>query len=191
MEIKVTGRKMQVSDALRDYATEKVENSMKVFDIEPMTAEIVLHVEKNKSIAKAAVAEITLRTKGHVIRAEESEQDMYAAIDLATDKVTRQLRKYKTKILDRRQRRSTKGKAPSVAPDLPVIPEATEEDEAIVRTKIIELQPLTEEEALIQTDLLGHDFFVYIDAATGLVNVIYHRKGGGYGVIKPKMEKDA
>lgn len=187
MDIKVTGRKMQVSDALRDYATEKVENSMKVFDIEPMTAEIVLHVEKNKSIAKAAVAEITLRTKGHVIRAEESEQDMYAAIDMATDKVTRQLRKFKTKILDRRQRRGAKNKA-MPAPELPTMPDVADDDEAIVRTKVIDLQPLTEEEALIQTDLLGHDFFVYIDAATGLVNVIYHRNGGGYGVIKPKAE---
>jgi putative sigma-54 modulation protein len=187
MDIKVTGRKMQVSDALRDYAVEKVGNSTKVFDINPMTAEVVLHMEKNRSIAKPAVAEITLRTKGHVIRAEESEQDMYAAIDLATDKVTRQLRKYKTKIIDRRTRSGALKTTP-VEP-LP----ALDDDDAIVRTKYIELEPLTEEEAVLQTDLLGHDFFVYLDAESGQVNVIYHRKGGGYGVIKPKQaeEQDA
>ncbi|MGN0034300.1 MAG: ribosome hibernation-promoting factor, HPF/YfiA family [Coriobacteriales bacterium] len=189
MDIKVTGRKMQVSEALRDYAVEKVENSMKVFDISPMTAEVVLHMEKNRSISKPAVAEITLRTKGHVIRAEESEQDMYAALDLATDKVTRQLRKYKTKVIDRKTR--SKGlKAVPVETGAGASPVA-DEDEAVVRTKYIDLQPLTEEEAVLQTDLSGHDFFVFLDAKSGEVNVIYHRKGGGYGVIKPKVEEEA
>ncbi|MBQ1449271.1 MAG: ribosome-associated translation inhibitor RaiA [Coriobacteriales bacterium] len=189
MDFKVTGRKMQVSDTLREYVTEKLGNAVKVFDIEPMTAEAVLHVEKNRSNPRSAVAEITLRTKGHVIRAEEAAEDMYAAIDLATDKVTRQLRKYKTRILDRHKRHGAKGKvvmmeAPVEAPAAASV----EDEEAVVRVKEIALDPLTEDEALMQIDLLGHDFFVYTDAMTGLVNVMYHRKDGGYGVIKPKSD---
>lgn len=189
MDIKVTGRKMQVSDALREYAEEKVENSTKVFEIGPMNAEVVLHVEKNRSNPKSAVAEITLRTKGQVIRAEEAAEDMYAAIDLAASKVSRQLRKFKTKVIDRRKRDGAKPAA-HLEPVPVDIPQAPEEDEEIVRTKYIDLQPLTEEEALIQTDLVGHDFFMYIDAKTGLTNVIYHRKDGGYGVLKPKIEEE-
>lgn len=189
MDFKVTGRKMQVSDTLREYATEKLGNAVKVFDIEPMTAETVLHVEKNRSNPRSAVAEITLRTKGHVIRAEEAAEDMYAAIDLATDKVTRQLRKYKTRIVDRHKRHGVRGKAMMMeaAAQSPVVMPA-EDEEAVVRVKEIALDPLTEEEALIQIDLLGHDFFVYTDAMTGLVNVMYHRKDGGYGIIKPQSD---
>jgi putative sigma-54 modulation protein len=187
MDITVTGRKMQVSDSLRKYATEKVGSSMKVFDIDPMVAEIVLHVEKNPANPKSAVAEITLRTKRHVIRAEEAEEDMYAAIDLASEKAQRQLRKYKTRVIDRRTR-SKLSDIPSEIPDDMI--DKLEDQEAIVRTKVVDLMPLTEEEALIQTDLLGHDFFVYTDAITGLINVIYHRKDGGYGIIKPKVEEE-
>jgi len=186
MNITVTGRKMQITDALKDYAVEKIEGACKVFDI-PMTAEVVLHVEKNPSNPRHCVAEVTIRTKGHVVRVEEAEEDMYAAIDVAADKTQRQLRKFKTRIVDRR----TRANAAGAAEDLPVAdlpPVQFDDDEAIVRVKEIELQPLTEEEALIQTDLLGHDFFVYIDAVTGLTNVIYHRNGGGYGIIKPVVE---
>jgi len=184
MDITVTGRKMQITDALRDYATQKVEGACKVFDI-PMTAEIVLHFEKNPANPKNCVAEITIHTKGHVVRVEEAEEDMYAAIDVATSKVQRQLRKYKTRVVDRRFRG---GSAADAAAPVDLAPVQFDDDEAVVRVKEIDLEPLSEEEALIQTDLLGHDFFMYIDSATGLTNVIYHRKGGGYGILKPKIE---
>lgn len=185
MNITVTGRKMGVTDSLREYAEEKITNSTKVFDIDPMTAEIVLHVEKNPANPNSAVAEITIRTRGHVVRAEEAEEDMYAAIDLASEKVERQLRKYKTKVLDHRVR---DGRNPNAAPKPLPDPEtivAEAEENAVVRTKYLDLTPMTEEDALLQTDLLGHDFFVFLSAETGLVNVIYHRDGGGYGIIKP------
>ena len=187
MDIKVTGRKMQVSDSLRAYATEKLGNACKVFDINPMTCDIVLRVEKNPSNPKSDVAEVTLRTKGHVIRVSEADTDMHAAIDSAADKVQRQLRKYKTRIVDRRARGD---RAASIASEAELPPVVFDDDEAIVRVKEIEYQTLTEEEALIQTDLLGHDFFVYNDATTGLTNVIYHREAGGYGIIKPKIETE-
>ena len=105
MSITVTGRKMPVTDALREYAEEKIGNSMKVMDIDPLVAEVVLFVEKNPANPRPAVCEVTLRTKGHIIRVEEHEEDMYAAIDVAAAKVVRQLRKYKTKVVDRKLRR--------------------------------------------------------------------------------------
>ena len=83
MSITVTGRRMPVTDALRQYAEEKIGNSMKVMDIDPLVAEVVLYVEKNPANPRPAVCEVTLRTKGHIIRVEESEEDMYAAIDVA------------------------------------------------------------------------------------------------------------
>ena len=156
-----------------------------------MSVDVVLRYEKNPSNPSPAIVEATVRVRGSVIRVAEHGTDMYAAIDLAADKVTRQLRKFKTKVVDNRQ------SGPSAADVAPVprvedladllIPEE-EEDGQLVREKFIELVPMSEEQALVQTDLLGHDFYVFEDAATGMVNVVYHRKNGGYGIIKPKFE---
>ncbi|MDR2036029.1 MAG: ribosome-associated translation inhibitor RaiA [Coriobacteriales bacterium] len=189
MQIIVTGRKMTVSDALRSYVEEKIGNSLKVFSISPMNVEVVLRKEKNPANPKPAVAEVTLVTKGHIIRTEEAEEDMYAAIDVAAAKTARQLRKYKTKVVDRRHGGKKLGE--SFAPDemLPQEGEhAVDFDNYghIVRVKEMELEALTEEEALLQIDLLGHDFFVYNEIETELVNVIYRRKDGSYGLLKQR-----
>jgi putative sigma-54 modulation protein len=192
MDIIVTGRKMTVSDALRAYVEEKIGNSVKVFDISPMSAEVVLRKERNPANPRPATAEVTLRTKGHIIRTEESEEDMYAAIDVAAAKVERQLRKYKTKVVDRRTHAlklsevlvSLDEKEP--VEKIEII--ATEDDERVVRVKEVSLEALSEEEALIQIDLLGHDFFVYVDTVDGLIKVLYRRKDGSYGLIKPRIE---
>ena len=191
MEITVTGRKMAINDSLKEYVEEKIGNSVKVFNISPMVAEVVLRKERNPANPKPAIAEVTIRTKGHIIRTEEHEEDMFAAIDVAAAKVERQLRKYKTKVVDRKLRGKRLGEV--VKPENGVAePEAREEYLAeldnVVRIKEIELEALTEDEALIQLDLLGHDFFVYINSIDGLVNVMYRRKDGSYGIIKPKIE---
>ena len=182
MSITVTGRKMPVTDALRMYAEEKIGNSMKVMDINPLDAEVVLHVEKNPANVTPAICEVTLRTKGHIVRVEESEEDMYAAIDVASAKVLRQLRKFKTRVLDRKVRADAAAPVGEFDPDS-LMAEFTA-DEEVVRVKEMQFQPLTEEEALVQIDLLGHDFFAYIDRDTNLVNVLYRRTGGGYGLLK-------
>lgn len=191
MSITVTGRKMPVTDALRQYAEEKIGNSMKVMDIDPLVAEIVLFVEKNPANPRPAVCEVTLRTKGHIIRVEESEEDMYAAIDVAAAKVVRQLRKYKTKVIDRELRAEdeTIRIQPAAAGELDVdgLMQELAGDE-VVRVKEMEFAPLTEEEALVQIDLLGHDFYAYTDRDSGLVNVLYRRDGGGYGLLKQKED---
>ena len=178
MDIKVSGRKTTVTDALRAHVDEKIGEALKVFDIEPMTVDVVLRYEKNPSNPNPAIVEVTVRARGSVIRVAEHGADMYAAIDLSADKVTRQLRKFKTKVVDNRQGGAS---AADVAPVERV-------DDLLVREKVIDVTPMTEEQALVQTDLLGHDFYVFENATTGLINVVYHRKNGGYGIIKPRIE---
>ena len=192
MDIKVSGRKTTVTDALRARIDEKIGEALKVFDIEPMTADVVLRYEKNPSNPTPAIVEVTVRARGAVIRVAEHGTDMYAAIDSAAAKVTRQLRKYKTKIVDvRQQGASAAAAAPAPAPveDLADLLIPLEEDNQLVREKEVELTPMTEEQALVQIDLLGHDFYMFENARTGLINVVYHRKNGGYGIIKPKIEE--
>ena len=169
MDITVTGRRMNVSDALRDYAEEKIGNSMKAMDIAPLSAEVVLQVEKNPANPTPCTCEVTMHAKGHIIRVEENEESLFAAIDVAAAKVLRQLRKYK--------------QATDVDYDA-LMQELSGEDEEIVRVKELELLPLTEEEALIEIDLLGHDFFAYIDRDTSAVHILYRRSNGGYGLLK-------
>ena len=190
MDIKVSGRKRTVTDALRAHVDEKIGEALKVFDIEPMTVDVVLRYEKNPSNPNPAIVEVTVRARASVIRVAEHGADMYAAIDPSADKVTRQLRKFKTKVVDNRQGGAS---AADVAPverveDLADLLLPEEEDDLLVREKVIDVTPMTEEQALVQTDLLGHDFYVFENATTGLINVVYHRKNGGYGIIKPRIE---
>lgn len=198
MEITVTGRKTTVTDALRAHVVEKIENATKVFDIDPMSADVVLRVEKNPANPNSSTCEVTLRAKGNVIRVSESDPDMYAAIDLAAGVVERQLRKFKTKIVDRRHQVHAAPvdkteRAPFSREEMDelmdsLIAEGDEADDQLVREKIIDFMVLTEEQALVQTDLIGHDFFVFNNAQTGLTNVIYRRHNGGYGILKPRIE---
>lgn len=189
MDITVSGRKTTVTDALRTHVDEKIGSALKVFDIEPMTADVVLRYEKNPSNPTPAIVEATVRARGSVIRVAENGADMYAAIDEAAEKITRQLRKFKTKVVDGRQSGSgAAAKAESVE-DLADLLLPEDDDDLLVREKEIEITPMTEEQALVQTDLLGHDFYVFENSQTGLINVVYHRKNGGYGIIKPKLEE--
>lgn len=191
VDIRISGRKVAINDALREHVEDKLGAALKVFDISPMTCDCVLRVDKNPSNLERKSCEVTVFVRDNVVRVVASGDDMYAAIDEAADKVSRQLRKYKTRVVDRRQK-GGRIAVPANIEDLADLIEPTEdEDEDIlVREKIIDLPPMTEEEALVQTDLLGHDFYVFTNATTGLINVIYHRKNGGYGIIKPKIEED-
>ena len=193
MNITVTGRNIAVTDALRAHVIEKLDAATNVFDI-PMNAEVVLRVEKNPSNPVPQVVEVTVFVKGAVVRVSEAAADMYVAIDMAADRVSRQLRKFKTRVIDRRQRAATARKEvqqeigelvaveePAAIPE----PEAPEEEEELLREKLIEFTPLSVDQALLQTDLLGHDFFVFTNVDTGDVNVIYRRKDGGYGILMP------
>ncbi len=189
MAITVTGRKTSVTPALKDYVDEKVGRALEVFDRAALAAEVVLRAEKNPANPKNAICEVTVRAKGAVIRVAEAETDMYAAIDVAADKVTRQLRKYKTKVVDRRGGRGSIRELEPAELDieLPAV-DVEDDDDFMVRTKEVEMEPMTEEHALVQTDLLGHDFYVYFDQDAHQIQVVYHRKNGGYGIIKPVVK---
>ena len=190
MSITVSGRKMAISDSLREYATEKISGSTKVMDINPLDVEVMLYREKNPANPRPACCEVTLRTKGHIIRAEEHEDDLHTAIDVAAAKVERQLRKFKTRVIDRKVQ-ADRAAAEELMPrqteevelDLDQLMDELSDDE-IVRVKEIEFAPMTQEEALVQIDLLGHDFFVFTERDTNLVCVLYRRDGGGYGLLR-------
>ena len=185
MQIIVKGRHMAVTDAMRDYADEKISKVSRVFNHDGMSAEVELSVEKNPSIENNHVAEVTVFTKGPVIRAKEASTDMYAAIDLVSEKLERQFRKYKGKIKDRH---SAKAAVPPIP--APAIGEPEEGPErAIVKTKVLEVKPMTPEEAILQLELLGHDFFVFTSSETESVSVLYRRRDGDYGLIESRTSR--
>jgi len=181
MQVKVVGRHMTVTDPTRAYAEEKFGRIGKIYDAEPVVAEVMLDVRKNRSRPDRFTAEATIRLKGHVVRAEETATDMHAAIDLAADKAESQMRKYKTRVVDRRNhgRAVTKTAAGDSEVQEPVeLPE-------VVRVKTVDAKPMSEDEAMLQLELLGHDFFVFRHAETDVVNVLYRRNDGDYGLIQP------
>jgi putative sigma-54 modulation protein len=186
MQVKVTGRHMNPTEPTRVYAEEKFGRIAKIHDDPNMVADVVLEAQKNRSIPDRFVAEVTIRMKGHVVRAEESASDMHAAIDLAAAKAETQMRKYKSRVVDRRA-----GKHPTTsvktAPGDAQVATPEPEEPMVTRTKIVEAVPMSEEEAILQLELLGHDFFVYRSEETSEVNVLYRRSGGDFGVIQPAL----
>jgi putative sigma-54 modulation protein len=189
MQVTVTGRHMTPTESTRVYAEEKFGRMAKIYDSENAVAEVVLEAQKNRSNPARFVAEVTVRLKGHVVRAEESAPEMLEAIDLAADKAETQMRKYKSRVVDRRSGKKRGTTVVKTAPgDAQLATEGEEVAESIVsRTKVIDLKPMSTEEAALQMDLLGHDFFVFRDDETDQVNVIYRRTGGDYGLIKPRV----
>jgi len=195
VDLIVTGRRMSVGDELRDFVQSRVDNATKVFKIDPMTSEIVLRrdIRSNRAVY---TCEITLRTKGHIIRTEGTDEEVNAAIDIATAKLERQLRKFKTRVIDRRQNAKRLNEFIEEVASEQVVAEASSDGETeyssddgeLVRVKEIELTVMTTDEALLQMDLLGHDFFVYVAAEDGTTCVMYRRNEGGYGLIRPKIE---
>jgi putative sigma-54 modulation protein len=187
---------MPVTDALRGYAEDKIGGAIDQLDVGATSCEVVLYVEKNPANPNRAVCEVTVIMKGHVARVEESEQDMYAAIDVAAAKISRQLRKFKTRVQDKRKKKTERAVGfehadahPETELDLDRLMDELADDEIVRRKKIV-YKPLTEEEALIEIDLVGHDFFVYTDRDTNEVHVIYRRKDGSYGILSPQEAEE-
>lgn len=192
VDIKISGRKVTITDALREQVESKIGDALKVFDIKPMTCDVVLRVEKNRSNTERRSCEVTVFVRENVVRVVATANDLEAAIDEAAAKVTRQLRKYKTRIVDRRQRAKRPQPAMEAVADLAdlIAPGPEEDDEELVREKFVDIKPITVEEALVQIDLIGHDFYMFEDSRTGLTNVVYRRRDGGYGILRPKIEAE-
>jgi putative sigma-54 modulation protein len=181
MQFQVKSRNVEVSDTIKAYAEEKLRKLERQLD-DPRV-ELELAVEKNPSIAENQVAEATIWTKGPVLRAREASADMRASIDQLVEKLERQVTRYRTRGRDRR-RRAARANDPAAAGD-----NSNADAEAapeIVKTKQFALSPLMAEEAVLQLELVGHDFFVFRNADTEAVNVVYRRHDGGYGLIEPQ-----
>ena len=176
MKYNIRGDKMVVTDAIRDYTEEKLGKLEKYFKDDDITANVLTRVRGNSQIV-----EVTIPTSKFVLRSEEENEDLFAAIDLVSDKLERQIRKNKTR-LNRNVKENTK----EFNFDY-VLEDAEEESkEKIVKRKNIEMKPMDEEEAILEMELLGHSFFVYKDMDTNNVCVLYKRKDGDYGLIETK-----
>ena len=178
MRLQVKGKNVDVSDSIRAYAEQKL-SKLDGRLHELTLVEVELMVERNPSIAQNQVAEGTVWTKGPVLRAREASNDMKASIDQLTEKLLRQVKHYR----DRRTRRSARGSANADGGGIRVTPEDAEQQ--IVRSKQFAVKPMTAEEAVLQLELIGHDFFVFRNADSGDINVVYRRNAGGYGLIEP------
>ena len=176
MRITITGRNIELTPGIKEAVEDKLSKLEKYF--KPDTdVNVTLSVEKERQ-----KIEVTIPTKGHTIRAEEVSNDMYVSIDLVEETLERQLIKYRTKIISKKMNAAASFKAEYLEEKM----DEDEEEIKIVRSKRYDLKPMYPEDACIQMELLGHDFFVFVNAETDEVNVVYKRKGNTYGIIEPE-----
>lgn len=174
MKFVISGKNIEVTDGLKTAVQDKLGKLERYFT--PDTeVHVTLSVEKERQ-----KIEVTIPVKGNIIRSEQVSNDMYVSIDLVEEVIERQLRKYKTKIINRQQDAGNFQKA--------FMEDEFQEDEEvkIIRTKRFGMKPMYPEDACVQMELLGHNFFVFRNAETDEVNVVYKRKGNTYGLIEPE-----
>ena len=176
MKFIITGKNIEVTTGLRSAVEEKIGKLDKYFNDE-VTANVTLSVEKERQ-----KIEVTIPIKGNIIRAEEVSNDMYVSIELVEEIIERQMRKYKTKLVDAKQAVAEFSKS--------YIEEEydDEPDVKIVRTKKFGVKPMNPEEACVQMELLQHNFYVFLNSETDEVNVVYKRKNNTYGLIEPELD---
>ncbi|MCI5494113.1 MAG: ribosome-associated translation inhibitor RaiA [Lachnospiraceae bacterium] len=175
MRITISGRNIELTDGLKAAVEEKIGKLEKYFTPET-EAHVTLSVEKERQ-----KIEVTIPVKGNIIRSEQVSNDMYVSIDLVEEIIERQLKKYKNKIITQQQSASNFRKEF-------IEKEIDSDDEIrIIRTKKFDMKPMYPEDACVQMELLGHDFFVFVNAESDEVNVVYKRKGNTYGLIEPEF----
>jgi putative sigma-54 modulation protein len=191
MNFNIRGENIEVTPALRNYSEKKIKKLERYFDGTPNSdVYINLKVFNNEQLV-----EVTIPMPGLLLRAEESHDDMYAAIDLVVEKLERQIRKHKTKV-NRKFRQGgaikfafANGNGTAAPTTTTTLLEEEEDDEfQVVRNKRFDLKPMDTQEAILQMDMLGHNFFVFSHAESGETNVVYKRKDGKYGLIAPDIE---
>ena len=177
MRFTITGRNIEVTEGLRSAVESKLGKLEKYFD-KDVDINVTLSVEKDRQ-----KIEVTIPVKGSIIRSEQTSSDMYVSIDLVEEVIERQLKKYKNKIIQSKQA------AVNVFTQDYIDKDYEEEAEVkIVRSKRFGIKPMDPEEACIQMELLGHNFYVFSNSETGEVNVVYKRKGNTYGLIEPELD---
>ncbi|MFJ5576118.1 ribosome hibernation-promoting factor, HPF/YfiA family [Bacillus anthracis] len=180
MKFNIRGENIEVTPALKEYVEKKLSKLERYFDTFPeIKVNLKVYSDKQR-------VEVTIPFTDLLLRAEETNSDMYAAIDLVVDKLERQIRKHKTKV-NRKLREKGSMKTNFILLEAVAVLDAVEEDELeLVRTKRFDLKPMDVEEAILQMDMLGHNFFVFTNADTNETNVVYGRKDGKYGLIETK-----
>lgn len=176
MKILIRGEKLKVTDAIKGHVEEKLEKLDKYFEkSEEVSATVLLKVRNNDQII-----EVTIPTLKYTLRAEEKHEDLYAAIDLVIDKLERQIRKNKTRLKDKYKKEESM--------DFVFTYEEPEEENTnkIEKRKKLDIKPMNEEEAILQMELIDHDFFVFKNIEEECISVIYKRKDGSYGIIDTK-----
>ncbi len=175
MKFQIRGKNTQVTSALKDYVEKRLGKLDKYFDNSP-EAIVTLVVEKERHRV-----EVTMPINGYILRGEEESMDMYSCIDVVVEKLEKQINRYRARFIK-------KNKALSIKDILPgQVEQPAEEEPKIVRTKKFAIKPMPLEEAIMQMNLLGHSFFVFSNAESEEVNVIYRRKDGNYGLIEPEF----
>ena len=179
MKFIISGRNIDITDGLRSAVEDKL-GKLEKFFTDDTEIHVTLSVEKERQ-----KIEVTIPVKGNIIRSEQVSNDMYVSIDLVEEIIERQLRKYRKKIIDKKQNAGTFQQA---------FIEKDFEDEntneiKIIRTKKLGFKPMYPEDACVQMELLGHNFFVFLNAETEEVNVVYKRKGNTYGLIEPDFSE--
>ena len=177
MRFIITGRNLEVTEGLRNAVESKLGKLEKYFD-KDVDINVTLSVEKERQ-----KIEVTIPVKGSIIRSEQTSSDMYVSIDLVEEVIERQLKKYKTKIIQSKQAAASAFTQDYLDNDYEEEPEVK-----IVRSKRFGIKPMDPEEACVQMELLGHNFYVFSNAETGEVNVVYKRKGNTYGLIEPELD---
>ena len=192
MQLVLKGKNFIISDRIREYVEKKVGKLDRYLpDIDETRVEIT--EEKTKSAKDRKIVQITLRTSGTILRAEERGEAIYACIDSVTEKIQRQIVRYKGKRIDRWQGQNNKrkemeemGLMPELDPEI-LDALAEENERKIVRTKRFTALPMDQDEAVEQMELLGHDFFVFYNADLGRINVLYRRADNNYGLLDPEL----
>ena len=175
MRIRITGRNLELTEGLKKAVENKL-NKLEKYFTPDTDVHVTLSVEKDRQ-----KVEVTIPVKGNYIRSEQVSSDMYVSIDLVEEVIERQLKKYRTKLVTRQQNGTSVFQQEFLEAE-------DEEDEEIriIRSKKFSMKPMYPEDACVQMELLGHDFFVFINAETDQVNVVYKRKGDTYGLIEPE-----
>ena len=182
MNVRIHGRNTEIADDVRDLAYEKVEHAGRIFDdVVNVDVEFSENGNPRQMDAKYRV-EITSSAGGQIVRVESSAFDARAALDTASDKYERQLRRLKERLIERSRRTSHKALNPLDEP----VEDQGDREAAIVRKKRFALRPMSVEEAALQMEMLGHDFFIFLDADTGKQSVLYNRRDGDLGMIEPE-----
>ena len=177
MEIIIHGDKIKITDAMKDYINEKLEKLDKYLEnSENVRANVIVKVKNHDQ-----TVEITIPLKSFILRSEETKEDFYAAVDKTIDKLERQIRKNKTRLISKKEKNSYDFNYAIIENE---VDEKDEEENKIVKRKKVEVKPMNEEEAILQMELLGHQFYMFKDADTDKSAVVYKRKDGNYGIIE-------